>query len=69
MTKKKLRVLVHDGAGESIALVGAEIVTVTPSATYELFKVIAWVELLVVGRKIVQNLRCSMDAGWSQTQL
>jgi hypothetical protein len=69
VTKKQLRVFVHDGPGESIALVGAEIMTVPPSATDELFKVIARIELLVVGREIVQNLRCCMDAGWSEAQL
>ena len=53
VTKKELRVLIHDGTGESIALIGAEIMTVSPSATDELFEVIAWVQLLVVWREIV----------------
>jgi hypothetical protein len=66
VAEKKFRVLVHDRAGESIALVSAEIMTVPPSATNELFKVITRVELLVIGREIVQDLRCCMDASWSQ---
>jgi hypothetical protein len=69
VAKKKFRVLIHDRASESVALVSAEIMTITPSAANELFKVITRVELLVIGREIVQNLRCCMDASWSQAQL
>ena len=48
MAKEQLRVLVHDGAREGVALVWAQIMAVPPAATDELFEISAWVEFFVV---------------------
>lgn len=49
MAKEQLRVLVHDGAREGVALIGAQIMAVPPAAADELFEISAGIQLFVVG--------------------
>lgn len=69
VTENQFRGFRHDGAGEGIALVSPEIMSVSPAATDELLEVGAWVELLVFGRQIVQNLGCRVNTGRGQTEI
>jgi hypothetical protein len=66
VAQQHLRVLRHDGAREGVALVSSEVMAVSPPATDKLLKVVAWIKLLVPGREVVKNLRCRVDASWSQ---
>jgi hypothetical protein len=49
VTKQQFRVLVHDSAGERIALIGTQIMSVSPTTTNKLLKISAGIELFVVG--------------------
>lgn len=66
VTKQNFRIFIHDASRGCVALIGTEIVAVSPSATDELFKVIAGIELLVFGGQVMQELRRCVNAGWSQ---
>ena len=65
MTKQHLRVFRHYSPGESITLVGSQIMTFPPSAAHKFFKVIARVKLFVLRREVVKNLGSRMDTGRS----
>ena len=69
MAQQQLGVLGHDGARERIALVGPEIMALSPPSTNQLLKIGARIEFLVIRREVVENLRRSMDAGWRCTDV
>lgn len=69
MPQQQLGVLSHDSAGECVALVGPEVMTSLPSSAHEFLKVGARVDVLVIWREIVQDLRRRMDTSWCQTQI
>lgn len=50
-------------------MVCAEVMTISPAATYKLLKVIARVKLFVLGREVVKNFGRGMHTGWGQAQL
>jgi hypothetical protein len=55
MAKQHLRVLGHDGARESTALVSAKVVAFSPTTAHKLFEVVAWIKFLVLRRQIVEH--------------
>jgi hypothetical protein len=56
VAKKQLGVLAHDSAGECITLVRTQIMAVSPPTTDKLLEISASIELLIVGREIVEDL-------------
>jgi hypothetical protein len=39
---------------------------ISPPAAHEFFKVVAWVELLVIGSEVIQQFTCSVHTGRRQ---
>jgi hypothetical protein len=62
VSQQKLRVLVHDGPGEGITLIRPKVVVLLPPAADQFLKVGARINIFVVGRQAVQDLRRGMDA-------
>lgn len=66
MPQEHLRILTHDGASESISLIGPQIVMFIPTSADQFFKVIARIYSLVFRRKVVEDLGGSMHACWCE---
>lgn len=61
MSEEHLGILAHDSASEGIPLIWPKVMMFIPSSTNQLFKVVARVDVLVVGRKIVEDFGGSMN--------
>lgn len=68
MPKKHLRVLAHNRPGERISLIWSEVMTFIPSTTDHFLKIVAGIQLLVFGRKIVENFGRRMNTCRGQAQ-
>lgn len=62
MSQEHLRGFLHESPGKGIALIRPKIMPLRPAPANELLKIRTRIDILVIGREVVQDLRRSMNA-------